>query len=133
MTRKAARLMFPAGFAVIIIERFCMSAAQWLRIHVAQFALDGPSSVPSELPNICTRPCQLRMLCVEQRLQLDAGQLLTCQLYPPAVASFSTAFCHVFCVAIWRALVCFSVYPIRRIACPCSCGSPPTSCSPHNY
>ena len=53
MTRKAARLVFPAGSAVIIIERFCMSAAQWLRIHAAQLAFVGPPSVPSEFPNIC--------------------------------------------------------------------------------
>jgi hypothetical protein len=32
--RNAARLVFPP--ALIIMERFCMSGAQWLRIQVAQ-------------------------------------------------------------------------------------------------
>ena len=61
-----------------------MSAAQWLRIHATQLAFVGPPSVPSEFPNIC-------------------------QLYPPAAASFSTAFCQVFCVAICSACVCSCV------------------------
>jgi hypothetical protein len=41
-----------APLALIIIERFCISAAQWLRIHVAQLLLLGPPSVPSLFPNI---------------------------------------------------------------------------------